>query len=92
MLENAKANDRLYSRKESARFLTEKGLEISAQTLARKFHEGTGPMCTHAGRRAMYRQSDLDAWFAAQLTKPRRSSSEPRKPAYAEAPVIHARA
>ena len=86
MLENnSKPNGRLYSRKEGARYLTEKGLEISAQTLARKFHEGTGPMCTHIGRRAMYREADLDTWFDAQVSAPRRSSSEPRKPAHAEA-------
>lgn len=71
---------RLYSRKDAARYLTSLGLETAAQTLARKFHEGTGPLCTHIGRRAMYWKSDLDNDFAAQLSAPRRSSSEPKLP------------
>lgn len=86
MFENiAEPSDPLYSRKDAARYLTELGLETASQTLARKFHEGTGPMCTHAGRRAMYRQSALDAYFADQISAPRRSSSEPRKPASEQA-------
>ncbi|HYD88280.1 MAG TPA: hypothetical protein VEA80_12440 [Vitreimonas sp.] len=72
--------NRLYSRKEAARYLTELGLETAPQTLARKFHEGTGPLCTHVGVRAMYWKADLDDYFAAQLSAPRRSSSEPKRP------------
>lgn len=73
-------NDPLLSRKEAARYLSDLGLEMAPQTLARKFHEGTGPLCTHVGDRAMYRQSHLDQYFAEQVSAPRRSSSEPRKP------------
>jgi hypothetical protein len=81
MLENrTEPNDPLYSRKEAARYLTEMGLETAAQTLARKFHEGTGPLCTHVAERAMYRKSHLDAYFESQVSAPRRSSSEARKP------------
>jgi hypothetical protein len=81
MLENvSEPHDPLYSRKDAARYLTYLGLETAPQTLARKFHEGTGPLCTHVGDRAMYRKSHLDAYFAAQVSAPRRSSSEPRKP------------
>lgn len=72
--------NRLYSRKDAARYLTEHGLETAPQTLARKFHEGTGPLCTHVGERAMYRKAHLDEYFAAQVSAPRRSSSEPRRP------------
>ena len=72
--------DRLYSRKDAARYLTELGLETSPQTLARKFHEGTGPLCTHVGVRAMYWKSDLEDYFKAHVSAPRRSSSEPRLP------------
>lgn len=75
----AEQHDPLYSRKEAARYLTELGLETAPQTLARKFHEGTGPLCTHVADRAMYRRSHLDAYFGAQVSAPRRSSSEPRK-------------
>jgi hypothetical protein len=82
MLENVEEpNDPLYSRKQAARYLTQLGLETAPQTLARKFHEGIGPLCTHVAERAMYRKSHLDAYFAAQVSAPRRSSSEPRKPA-----------
>ncbi len=72
--------DQLFSRKEAARYLSELGLETAPQTLARKFHEGTGPLCTHVGDRAMYRRSHLNAYFVSQISAPRRSSSEPRKP------------
>ncbi len=72
--------DPLYSRKEAARYLTQLGLETAPQTLARKFHEGTGPLCTHVADRAMYRRSHLEAYFKSQVSAPRRSSSEPRKP------------
>lgn len=72
-------DDPLLTRKDAARYLTQLGLDIAAQTLARKYHEGRGPMCTHVGSRAKYRKSDLDAYFAEQLSKPRRSSSEPRR-------------
>lgn len=81
MFENIlEPRDPLYSRKEAARYLTELGLETAPQTLARKFHEGAGPLCTHVAGRAMYRQSHLDAYFRMQVSAPRRSSSEPRKP------------
>lgn len=72
--------NRLYSRKDAARYLTALGLETAPQTLARKFHEGTGPLCTHVGERAMYRKAHLVQYFAAQLSAPRRSSSEPKRP------------
>lgn len=81
MFENiAEPHDPLYSRKEAARYLTELGLETAPQTLARKFHEGTGPLCTHVGVRAMYWKSDLDDYFQAHVSAPRRSSSEARRP------------
>lgn len=73
--------DRLYSRKDAARYLTELGLETAPQTLARKFHEGTGPLCTHVGGGAMYRKAHLDCYFSAQVSAPRKSSSEPRRSA-----------
>jgi hypothetical protein len=69
----------LLSRKEAARYLTERGLQTAPQTLARKFCEGTGPLCTSLNRRAMYYRKHLDDWFAEQLVAPRRSSSVPRR-------------
>ena len=71
--------DPLLSRKEAARYLTDLGLTTAPQTLARKFHEGGGPLCTHLGARAMYRRSHLDAWFASQLSAAHRSSAERKR-------------
>ncbi|HCK84472.1 MAG TPA: hypothetical protein DHW63_08130, partial [Hyphomonadaceae bacterium] len=71
----------LMSRKEAARYLTERGFQMAPQTLARKFSEGTGPLCTGLNRRAMYYKVHLDEWFREQLATPRRSSSAPRVPA-----------
>ena len=45
------------ARKESAPSLTALGLVIAPQTLARKYHEGTGPLCTHVGVRTISRAS-----------------------------------
>lgn len=73
-------NGPLMSRKEAARYLTERGLQTAPQTLARKFCEGTGPLCSSLGRRAMYYRKDLDDWFAERLASPRKSSSVPRRP------------
>lgn len=75
--------DRLLNRKDAAAYLTDLGLEMAAQTLARKFHEGCGPLCTHVGDRAMYWRRHLDDYFNEHLSAPRRSSSEPRVAAYA---------
>lgn len=80
MTSDAMRCDPLLTRKEAARYLSDLGLEMAPQTLARKFHEGTGPLCTHVGDRAMYRRSHLDEYFSEQVSAPRRSSSEPRKP------------
>ena len=68
----------LMSRKEAARYLSERGLQTAPQTLARKFCDGTGPLCSSLGRRAMYYRKHLDEWFAAPLSPPRRSFSAPR--------------
>ncbi len=84
----AEQSERLFSRKEAARYLTELGLATAPQTLARKFHEGTGPLCTHLGDRAMYWKSHLDAYFSAQLSAPRRSTSEPRRVSVTKASLL----
>ena len=76
----AQGADRILSRKEAAALLTENGLTIAAQTLARLFSEGRGPLCMHMGRRAKYKESDLFAYLLAQTSAPRRSSREPWRP------------
>jgi|GEM_PF-1417682 len=72
-------SDSLLSRKEAATSLSERGLTTAAQTLARKFHEGMGPLCPRLGGRAMYRKSHLDEYFGRQLSAPRTSSSQARR-------------
>jgi hypothetical protein len=73
------ATDPLRSRKEAAIYLSERGLTTAPQTLARKFHEAVGPLCTKLGGRAMYRQSDLDEYCAKQLSPPRMTSRQRRR-------------
>ena len=55
--------NRLLSCKQAANFLTDLGLAISAQTLARLFCEKKGPLCMRVGSRAMYREADLIAYL-----------------------------
>ena len=40
-------------------------LDISERTLERWRVEGTGPTYLKAGRRVLYRQSDVDTWLNA---------------------------
>lgn len=76
----AQHKNRILSRKEAAFLLTQHGLTIAPQTLARLFSEGRGPLCIHMGRRAKYKESDLLAYLLTQTSAPRRSSSEPLRP------------
>jgi hypothetical protein len=87
---------KLLCRKEAARYLTALGLVIAPQTLARKYHEGTGPLCTHVGVRAMYWQAHLDAYFKAQVSeakpapavrKPKKVKASPIAPLAAPSPI-----
>lgn len=73
--------NRLLFRKEAAIFLSDFGLKMSAQTLARLFCEKKGPMCMRVGSRAMYREGDLIDYLRRQCSAPRQSSGEPLKPA-----------
>jgi hypothetical protein len=73
--------ERLLSRKEAAGFLTDLGLSIAPQTLARLYSESKGPKCMHLGRRAVYRPSDLVSYFRQQASAPNQSSRAPRLPA-----------
>jgi hypothetical protein len=80
-VESEHGRDRLLNRRDAAAYLTDLGLEMAAQTLTRKFQEGSGPLCTNVGDRAMYWRHHLDEYFEEHLSAPRRSSSEPRVPA-----------
>ncbi len=71
-----KLNDRLLRRKEAARYLTEqRGLPISAQTLAKYATVGGGPAFRKFGRFPLYQVEDLDAWAHSRLGPPQRSTS-----------------
>jgi hypothetical protein len=74
--------DRLLNLRDPAAYLTDLGLEMAAQTLARKFCEGNGPLCTRVGDRAMFWRHHLDDYFQKHLSAPRQSSSEPRVPPF----------
>ena len=77
----AKKLERLLSRKQAAQFLTDLGLSMAPQTLARLYSEGSGPVCGHLGRRAVYKPADLVGYFRQQASAPNQSSREPRLPA-----------
>jgi hypothetical protein len=69
--------ERFLSRSEAAEHLTNRGLRIAKQTLARIAATSTdGPVYRLFGTRAIYRVADLDAWADARASKPRRSSFE----------------
>jgi hypothetical protein len=72
---------RLLARKEAAQFLTDLGLSMAPQTLARLYSKGRGPVCMHLGRRAVYKRADLVSYFRQQASAPNQSSREPRRPA-----------
>lgn len=68
--------NRFLSRDEAADYLTNRGLRVAKQTLAKLAVTGTGPSYRTFGSRAVYDPTDLDTWIATRLTKLRRSTSE----------------
>ena len=62
-------------RTEAANYLTAKGLRVSKTTLQKWATTGGGPTYRRFGLRAVYTQSDLDAWAEAKLSAPRRSTA-----------------
>jgi hypothetical protein len=70
-------NDHFLTREEAASHLTERGLRISKQTLARLAATSSdGPEYQIFGSRAVYRINRLNEWANAYISKPRRSSFE----------------
>jgi hypothetical protein len=67
---------RYYSSDEAAAYLTNCGLPIKKQTLAKYRVTGEGPEFRKFGSRVLYHPRGLDAWKELKLTKPRRSTSE----------------
>ena len=69
--------DRMLRRVSAAAYLEDQhGQRASVQTLARRAVEGSGPLYRLSGRFPLYRIADLDAWAAARLSAPRRSTSD----------------
>jgi hypothetical protein len=54
----------------SAEYLTARGVATTAQGLADKATDGTGPRYSIINGRALYTEADLDAWIAAQAARP----------------------
>jgi hypothetical protein len=55
---------------------TKFGFPCSIQWLAKLAVIGGGPAFRKAGRYPIYDPADLDAWAAARISQPRRSTSE----------------
>jgi hypothetical protein len=65
-----------YTRGEAAKYLTEKGLPTSKNTLQKYATVGGGPRYELFGNRSVYRPPNLDSWAAQKLTPPKHSTSE----------------
>lgn len=61
---------------EAAALATEEGVPIAPRTLANWRWAGHGPPFVKARRRVRYRRADLIAWVRAQISPPRRSTSD----------------
>jgi hypothetical protein len=46
------------------------GIELGVSALENKASDGTGPVYAKINGRALYKRADLDAWVAAEATKP----------------------
>jgi len=67
----------LLRRAEASEYLREHhSLEIAKSTLAKFATIGGGPLMVYSGRLPLYRPADLDAWAAARISAPCRSTSE----------------
>ena len=65
---------RYLNRAEAAQYLTERGLQVSKNTLQKWVTTGDGPAYQRFGHRAVYQADDLDSWAAQKLTPPRRTA------------------
>jgi hypothetical protein len=64
-------------RKDVPAYLAEQhGMDIAVATLAKLATIGGGPVMQYDGRIPLYHVDDLDAWAAARLSKPVRSTAE----------------
>ena len=63
------------NRAEAAEYLTERGLQVSKNTLQKLVSVGGGPHFMKFGARAVYLPGDLDTWANAKLSAPRRTAA-----------------
>ena len=59
---------------ETAKYLTDRGLPVSRNTLQKWATTGGEPVYRRFGNRAVYTESDLNAWIQQKLTVPRHST------------------
>ena len=64
------------TRAEQSKYLSERGLTVSKNTLQKKASTGGGPKYCIFGNRAVSTPEWLDEWIDVKLTAPRRSTSE----------------
>ncbi len=63
------------TRREAAAYVSGKGLTISPNTLQKLASVGGGPVYRRFGNKSLYVIVDLDAWIAAKMGVPMRSTS-----------------
>jgi len=61
---------KVLTRPRAAAYLTEQGIETTAQGLADRACDGTGPAYTIINGRACYTPENLDRWIAEQAARP----------------------
>jgi hypothetical protein len=66
---------RYLSRREAAEYVTERGLQYSANTLQKLASLGGGPVYRRWGNRAVYTPDDLDTWIESKLSAPLASTT-----------------
>jgi hypothetical protein len=67
----------LLTETEAAIVATDEGVPVRPRTLANWRWSGAGPPFVKVHRRVRYRRDDIIAWARAQISAPRRSTSEP---------------
>lgn len=66
----------LLNRRDSARFLTERGYKTAEATLAKLACVGGGPVFRSFGRKPLYHPDDLLGWAQGRCTGTRASTSD----------------
>lgn len=67
--------EKFRTRKEASAYISERGLRCAPTTLQKYASIGGGPRYRRFGNRAVYLESDLDAWIEERLSGPLASTS-----------------